>query len=482
MDAVAQQDSLGHVGQGRCSDAPSPMVDGMKTILDRLAETSPIPVLARACLENVLSADAVNEIFRKTAVWQFQRSILFSDIVDLMCLVVCRVAPSVHAGYRLLQNIFSVSPKSVYNKLNKLEPEVIRNLVRHTAQRMCDVVDEFKVENASPIPGYEVRILDGNHHPASERRLKVLRNVAAGPLPGLTLVVYDPRRGLVVDCIPCEDGHAQERSVVTELLENIEPGVVWIADRNFCTSTMLLELSLHKAFFVIRRHAGLPLRVTGPVTDVGPIETGHVTEQAGEVLGEYGEAVKCRIITIALNTPTRDGDMQLQIITNLPLKVDALTISRSYRDRWKIEVVNAELEKHFASEQTTLGYPPATLFAFGVSLVAFNVVRIVHASLEAAHGSEQTKGKISNYYLAHALQRAWESTKLIKDEEWETRFSKLTPRELAAELRCIAKHVDLRQYLKAPKRGPKKPPPERTKYKGKTHVSTQRLLGRSNRK
>jgi hypothetical protein len=56
------------------------------------------------------------------------------------------------------------------------------------------------------LPGYEVRIIDGNHIGATEHRLKVLRWSASGALPGQTLTVLDPQRSLVVDVFPCEDG------------------------------------------------------------------------------------------------------------------------------------------------------------------------------------------------------------------------------------------------------------------------------------
>ena len=34
-----------------------------------------------------------------------------------------------------------------------------------------------------PVPGFRVKVLDGNHLGKTERRLKVPRDVAAGPLP-----------------------------------------------------------------------------------------------------------------------------------------------------------------------------------------------------------------------------------------------------------------------------------------------------------
>jgi hypothetical protein len=104
------------------------------------------------------------------------------------------------------------------------------------------------------------------------------------------------------------------------------------------------------------------------------------------------------------------------------------------------------------------------------------MLQIVHASLRAAHGAEATKDKISNYYLAHALQSGWESTYMIEEEFWTTQYSHLTPKQLAAELIRIAKNVKLSQFRKS-KRGPKKPPtPPRTRFMGTPHVSTYRLL------
>ena len=45
----------------------------------------------------------------------------------------------------------------------------------------------------------------------------------------------DPQRMIIEDVIPCEDGHAQERSLLTEVLPTIWPRDLLIDDRNFCT-------------------------------------------------------------------------------------------------------------------------------------------------------------------------------------------------------------------------------------------------------
>jgi Transposase DDE domain len=366
-------------------------------------------------------------------------------------------------GFVHLEDGISVSAKSVYNKINEIEPEVSRQLVCQSAARVIAVIAEMGVVNESPIPGYKVRIIDGNHHPASEHQLRALRDVAAPPLPGLFLVVFDPVHGIVLDCLPFEDGHKQERALNPETLNEVEGGTVWIADRNFCTCSFMLELALHEAYFVVRRHAQTGIELKGALGECGSASTGKVFEQLVVVTDCNGEKLNGRLITPVLDQPTRDGDLLIQILTNLPESVSALMIAESYRRRWKIENVNLELMKHFASEQTSLGNPPATLFAFCVSIVAFNLVQPIHISLRAAHGEEATFDKISNYYLAHALQGGWESTQLIEESFWIRKYSSLTPKQLAADLIRIATSFKLSQFRKS-KRGPKLPGTPRTRF------------------
>lgn len=76
-----------------------------------------------------------------------------------------------------------------------------------------------------------------------EHRLKELRQISSAPLPGQSLVVLDPSLMLAVDVFPCEDGHAQERSLFDEVLPTVEEDDVWIADRNFCTLNFLFGVA-----------------------------------------------------------------------------------------------------------------------------------------------------------------------------------------------------------------------------------------------
>lgn len=56
------------------------------------------------------------------------------------------------------------------------------------------------------------------------------------------LALLDAQSELVVELVPCECGHAQERSLLPELLERIRAETVIVADRNFCRTKFLFGL------------------------------------------------------------------------------------------------------------------------------------------------------------------------------------------------------------------------------------------------
>ena len=97
----------------------------------------------------------------------------------------------------------------------------------------------------------------------------------AGPLPGHALVVLDPELMLAIHMIPCEDGHAQERSLTSKILELVVAGELWIADRNFCTSALLSGVVARAAYYLIRHHANMRVISAGTLRTSGRTETGR---------------------------------------------------------------------------------------------------------------------------------------------------------------------------------------------------------------
>jgi hypothetical protein len=213
--------------------------------------------MAQATLTHLFNPAAIDALFARVAQRQYTHQLLFSSLVDLMGQVVLRQQPSVHAAYRQAEAVLPVSDQADYNKLQCVERAVSAALVHDAAQRVAPVLDALDARLPALLPGYHVRILDGNHLAATEHRLKELRFSWAAPLPGTVLAVLDQERMTVTDVIPLEDAHAQERSVLDQVLAVVRPKDVWVADRNFCTLNFLLGILHRGGFFVIRQHGQL---------------------------------------------------------------------------------------------------------------------------------------------------------------------------------------------------------------------------------
>ena len=168
--------------------------------------------------------------------------------------------------------------KSVYNKLDNLEPVLSAALVGTTAERMETIVTTMVAAcpAASGLPSQDSRRQPSRRHRASHQGVT---HDARGALPGQALVVLDPSLMLVTDVILCEDGHAKSGR------SGPSPGAgpckdVWIDDRNFCTTSFLFGIARREAFFVVRQHAStLHWEFTGKKRACGRIETGKVFEQ-----------------------------------------------------------------------------------------------------------------------------------------------------------------------------------------------------------
>lgn len=156
----------------------------------------------------MLSPEQLDTWFDCTAKEQYTKDLLFSSVFDIMSQVVCQTRPSVNAAYQAAKEEIGVSITSLYNKINGIEPYISAELVRYAANETSQLIETLGGIKSSPLPGFRVKLLDGNCIEKTHHRIKELRDIAAGPLPGKSLVVYDPCLRLPIDVFPCEDGHA----------------------------------------------------------------------------------------------------------------------------------------------------------------------------------------------------------------------------------------------------------------------------------
>ena len=447
---------------------------------ERFVEASPVSVMMRGIIENQFHPERLQRIFEENAVTQYTRTLPFATVAEVMGEVVFNVNPSVNAVLKNRGETLPVSVSAFYQKLNGVEPDVSAVLVRDSATQLAPVIRKLGLRTPL-LRGYNIRIIDGNHFAATEHRLLETRRETAAPLPGQALVVLDPDVRLAVDVIPCEDGHAQERSLLNQVLPSVRLKDLWIADRNFCTLGFLFGIARRQGRFLIRHHAGLPLQLTGRRKLIGQSDTGKVFEQSAVITDpETGRTMTIRCITVCLNVATRDGEQEVRILTNLSkTAADALKVADLYRKRWSVETLFQEMTENLTCEIKTLGYPRAAVFAFCLALMAWNGMSVIHAALRSVHGDETVEQNLSNFYMSLEIAQVYNGMMIaIPAAEWEI-FQNLTTAKLAAVLKQLAAKVSLKKFQKS-KRGPKRPQPKR-KYSGNgQHVATARLLARRN--
>lgn len=452
-------------------------------VLEQFADQAPMCVAVRALMEAALTSEVVDALFYQAADRQYERELLFSTCVDLMGLVVSRTHKSVNAAYQASPEEVGVSLKALYDKLAGIEPQTSATLVRHTAQTLTPILREMGGLSPKLLPGFRVKILDGNHLAKTQRRLKPLRSVAAGPLPGQSLAVLDPELGLVVDIVCCEDGHAQERSYTDQILSQTQPQDVWIADRNFCTTGILFAIAFHRGKFLIRQHAStLTYESLEKPRSVGRCTAGDLTEQTLQLSHPDGRTLSARRITLRRDQPTRDGETEIHLLTTLTQKqASAERVADLYLSRWKIEHVFQTLTCVLRCEVNTLGYPKAALFAFCVAVVTFNLYATLKGALRAEHGAETVEQEVSDHFVADEIAGTYRGMMIaVPDRHW-TPFARADAQTLAAFLRDLAARADLRRYQKSP-RGPKKTKPRRTRFAKSKHIATARLLAEEKNK
>ena len=448
----------------------------LEPVFEQFVNKSPISVMARTTIEYALSASALDELFDNTAERGYTKELLFSTTVDLMSLVVCGKAIHVQSAFQQIRDRVPVTLKSVYEKLQHIETGVSAQLVSHVAGRCRDLIGELGGACQPLLPGYRVRIIDGNHLAATQKRLKLTRGHTAGTLPGQSLAILDPALMLVTDVIPCEDAHAQERALLGQVLPLVEEGDVWIKDRNFCVVDFLLGVKNRLAFFVSRRHGNTTVEPQGEFSQEVETETGWVSERKVWVCRNGQRVLETRLVRVRLKQPTEDGDLEVEILTNLPAEAaDAAKVAYLYLKRWKIEGVFHELTVALKCEVNTLGYPKAALFAFCVAVVAYNVLAVVKAAMRAVHGEQKVQNEVSGYYVALEWAMVYAGMMIaLPAEEWEV-FGTMSAKELAGHLRGWAAKINMLKIKKAPPRKPTKNKTERIKDKS-PHLSTARLL------
>ncbi len=450
----------------------------LPAIFDPFAKAAAATVMTRMALEWLIDDAAVDQRFEDQAEAQYTRELTSSHMVDLMLDVARGVRPSPRAASEARWERLRVSAVAFYGKLKRMEPEVTAAVVRHLAGRAREVIAHAGGLPDEPVPGYAARILDGNVLAGTEHRAAPSRGTRAAALPGKLLAVYEPASELVLDVVLSEDAYTQERALLDRV--RVEAGQLWVADRNFCVRTFLFGVARRGAFSLVRRHSStLPYEPAGDLRRVGRVGAGEVLEQDILVTDpDGGDVHRLRRIVLELDEPTRGGEAEIELITNLPATASALTCCEVYRGRWQIEGHFQKLTDLLHCEVPSLSYPRAALFAFGMPVVAGHALAVLKGGLRAAHGEEPVR-ELSHYAVVDEVSHVYRGMMVaIPAPQWPF-LRDYTAAELAGAMTEVAAHVPV-DRMRRSRRGPKRPrTTPKTSGRKNHHVSTRGLLDTS---
>jgi len=153
-------------------------------VLEIFRQKTPLPCLLHGLLERCFSAHRLDRIFLENAQAQYTRELLFSTVCELMLGVVLKIHPSVHAAHQNRPEPAGATVSALYEKLKNVELDVSRALLRDTSADLSEILDALGFKPEPWLPGYPVRILDGNCLAASEKRLAAHKNAGGAALPG----------------------------------------------------------------------------------------------------------------------------------------------------------------------------------------------------------------------------------------------------------------------------------------------------------
>ena len=282
--------------------------------------------MTRIALDWIIQGTPFDQLFEQTAEGQYTREFTLEHLVLVMLDVVCGHHPSTRSAFRDRQLELIASLSAFYGKLNRMELAVTEEVVRQTARRSRELIAAAGGLLPEPIPGYAARILDGNVLAGTDHRLIPTRTTWSACLPGKSLAIYEPASGLIIDVVLEENAHTQERALLDEIVVQRRRAV----DRSIATSASAPSCSASsgpgRSSWCGGTHRPCRSSRWGRVRSQGRCPTGKVFEQAILVDDPEAAGVRHRLrrIVLELDEPTRDGETEIVLVTNLPEEVSAI--------------------------------------------------------------------------------------------------------------------------------------------------------------
>lgn len=442
-------------------------------LLERFMKSRPLCVMTR-CIMGFVFSGKLDELFEECRQRQYESEIKFSVLAASIGDVALGFCANFHQAYQSHHKELQVSCTSFYGKTNRIECSTSEGLVLYGAQKSRDLLKQIGAGEWAVLEGYKCSTIDGNHLARTERRIGELRGLGAAPLPGTVVAKFNLHNQLFERAYLLPDAHAQESSVLDRVVADLEPRELLIGDRHFCIVHFMLDVADRHSCFLIRHHGRLKQGLQGTRRKIGRTENGTVYEQP-MLLQDGSRQLTIRRITLELDEPTRDGELEIHILSNVPSEdATGIELAELYHQRWEIENAFYVLTTTLTCEVKSIGHPQAALFLFCLAMLAFNCRQVLVAVLWKIYPQSDVEA-MSHFKMAQAIVKPMDGLLgTISESEWNSLVPQ-TAEECAKFLSEVAQHVDIQSFRKAT-RGPKNPKAKGKRPKSNAHVATHRLL------
>ena len=275
------------------------------------------------------------------------------------------------------------SPEAFFQRAERLRPHFFQALYEaFIAQLVADARPLY----AAAVSGLqerfvEVWVLDGSRLDQVAHRLKLTWDVRSALLPGCLLVLYDLLRGFPRQIAFCADAARSELRRAQELLAQIPPGTLLVADRLYASMPFVVALSQHQLWGVFRLTRQLKVQ---PVKLLRRVHRGGGTLTERLVMVGSGQtAPPQRMRHIRWRARREAVDLLTTVLKPTQLRAEeALTC---YRLRWQVERLFFDLKEVLDLHHFYLASPRGVAQQVYAAGLVYAAMRVAQARIAERH-------------------------------------------------------------------------------------------------
>lgn len=346
-----------------------------------------------ATLAVLFSEERMAALYEQYRGASYERELSFHSVVKLMYSAVIEheaVGSEAFKAARTADEL-TVTDQAAFGKIRRMRQSLSNALVCESMEPIMEMFpDSVKTRVPLCFNKFNVYCIDGKKLKEVAKRLKETRGVAGKLLGGKALVALSVHEQLVAAMSSSLDGEANDGPLVPELLEKVHawsPELnIFLADSQFCDLTTPRRVLAHGSDFVMRYHPKVHFHIDPVVVAVkGKDNWGRPYVEEIGWLGKPCGKTSIRVRRIVVK---REDNPDLIIVTSLldTNKFSAADVLELYGLRWTIETAFLHVTKEFDLRHMIGSTAEATLFQFSISLVIYNVMRLIQA-----HVSEENK-------------------------------------------------------------------------------------------